>query len=286
MKELRQLQETMADALMQPLTARDKLAASTAADFIKPNERLSSFQRLEIYARQYWFRLLDCLYDDYPALRAYLGQRRFHQLCRDYLAAHPSSSWTLRNLGHKLPEYLQDTAAGEIAQVEWAQILAFDEPAREPVCVDALVGADALQLRLGLQPYVVLLQLEHAVDHFITGIQKQHTEGRGSASQAMPEAPLRPAPPRKPRLKREQVFLVVHRHENRLYFKRLTPASFTLLKALRDGFTLSESLALITADSASVTQWFCEFTQLGWLTLFPSQTPPSHETPRPIPQHA
>ena len=27
---------------------------------------------LEIYNRQYWFRVLDCLYDDYPGLRAIL----------------------------------------------------------------------------------------------------------------------------------------------------------------------------------------------------------------------
>ena len=37
-----------------------------AAAFIKPNDRLSSFERLEIYNCQYWFRVLDCLYDDYP----------------------------------------------------------------------------------------------------------------------------------------------------------------------------------------------------------------------------
>jgi hypothetical protein len=40
-----------------------------AAEFIKPNDRLSSFERLEIYNRQYWFRVLDCLYDDYPGPR-------------------------------------------------------------------------------------------------------------------------------------------------------------------------------------------------------------------------
>ena len=34
---------------------------AAASEFIKPNDRLSSFERLEIYNRQYWFRLLDCL---------------------------------------------------------------------------------------------------------------------------------------------------------------------------------------------------------------------------------
>ena len=48
-----------------------------ADSFIKPNDRLTSFERLEIYNRVYWFRVLDCLYDDYPGLRAVLGERKF-----------------------------------------------------------------------------------------------------------------------------------------------------------------------------------------------------------------
>ena len=47
---------------------------AAAAEFIKPNDRLSSFERLEIYNRQYWFRLLDCLYEDYPGLLSVLGK--------------------------------------------------------------------------------------------------------------------------------------------------------------------------------------------------------------------
>ena len=58
----------------------------------KPNDRLSSFERLEIYNRVYWFRVLDCLYDDYPGLRAIVGERRFLKLATAYLAKYPSAS--------------------------------------------------------------------------------------------------------------------------------------------------------------------------------------------------
>ncbi len=76
----------MAGAIFRPLTPRWRMqngradggnGRSEAAEFIKPNDRLSSFERLEIYNRQYWFRLLDCLYEDYPGLLAVLGERRF-----------------------------------------------------------------------------------------------------------------------------------------------------------------------------------------------------------------
>ena len=55
-------------------------SSDLAPRFIKPNDRLSSFERLEIYNRVYWFRVLDCLYDDYPGLRAVLGERKFMKL--------------------------------------------------------------------------------------------------------------------------------------------------------------------------------------------------------------
>ena len=69
----------MAGVLFRPLTPQWGMQKrwtdgsrmdDVAAEFIKPNDRLSSFERLEIYNRQYWFRVLDCLWDDYPGLRA------------------------------------------------------------------------------------------------------------------------------------------------------------------------------------------------------------------------
>lgn len=269
--DLRVLQRTMAAALMQPLTRSDGMQRSTQADFITPNDRMSAFERLEIYARQYWFRLLDCLYDDYPALRAVLGDRRFHKLCRDYLAAHPSTSWTLRNLGSQLPQFISDPKARDVARVEWAQTLAFDEPQKKPLHIDDLLGADPSTLRLGLQPCVITLRTDHAVDHFITAMKKSDAEVRSGASQAMSEAPTRSPIVRAPRLKAEVVHLVVHRHDNQLYFKRLPREAFLMLTALRDGLTLANAveLALSDADSATdwpalIRDWFTEWSQLGW----------------------
>ena len=79
-----------------------------AAEFIKPNDRLSSFERLEIYNRQYWFRLLDCLYDDYPGLRAVLGEQKFLKLAAAHLARDPSDSFALRDLGTRLEKFLRE----------------------------------------------------------------------------------------------------------------------------------------------------------------------------------
>src|ERR1700730_4695832 len=101
--QLRELQRVMAAALFRPLTPQwgmqkhwtdGRRMHDFAAEFIKPNDRLSSFERLEIYNRQYWFRVLDCLYGDYRGLRAILGERKFMKLAATYLAHYPSDSYT------------------------------------------------------------------------------------------------------------------------------------------------------------------------------------------------
>ena len=42
--------------------------AEVAAGFIKPDDRLGSFEFLELHNSQYWFRVLDCFDEDLPGL--------------------------------------------------------------------------------------------------------------------------------------------------------------------------------------------------------------------------
>ena len=52
-----------------------RTTAEVAAEFIKPNERLTAVERLQIYQRMYWYRLIGNAGDDCPGLRAVLGGR-------------------------------------------------------------------------------------------------------------------------------------------------------------------------------------------------------------------
>ena len=94
---------------MRTCAANRRMAArctEVAASFIAPNSQLSSFERLEIYNRQYWFRVLGALAEDFPALRSVIGARAFEAMSVAYLSEHPSRSFSLRNLGSKLAEWL------------------------------------------------------------------------------------------------------------------------------------------------------------------------------------
>src|SRR3569623_1311950 len=112
---LAQLQREMARAVMMPLTPDEEMRREApdgrrmeqvAASFVAPNSRLSAFERLEIYNRQYWFRVLGALAEDFPALRSVIGARAFEAMSIAYLTDHPSRSFTLRNLGRHLSDWL------------------------------------------------------------------------------------------------------------------------------------------------------------------------------------
>lgn len=287
--ELRAIQEFMAAALFRPLARGDRMQrkwkdgqpmAKVTAGVIKPNDRLTSFERLEIYNRVYWFRVLDCLYDDFPAVSAIIGQPRFHKLITAFLAEFPSESYTLRDLGARFPRFLQEhpewTAphtflAHEAALFEWAQVIAFDSEARPGLNVDAFLGVDPTTLQIGLQPYLTLLQLEHPLDDFILALKK-HAEVRDTNSNTMAEATER-KPVRRPRRPRpERIQVAVHRHNNFMYYKRLEPAAFAILQAMQSGETLADAcirgaeLAPPEPPFGEVLQrWFHDWAALGWM---------------------
>ena len=165
----------MGAAIMAPLARHDEISTEWRGDadeLVKPNDRLTPLERLEIYSRSYWFRVIDCLYDDFPGLAAALGPRAFDKLARAYLADRPSQSFTLRNLGEGLeawlrahPEYAGKhfDLALDMIRLEWAHIEAFDGEERKPLGPEDLLepGPD---LRVGLQPHLSLLELGYPVD--------------------------------------------------------------------------------------------------------------------------
>ena len=195
------LQRLMTHALVRPLTAASGMQptwtdgrpmAEFAAEFIKPNDRLTAFDRLELYNRMYWFRLIDAFYDDNPGLRALLGDRKFLALGEAYLAKFPSRSFTLRNLCARLAAFIatepdrtapHTALALDVARFEWAQTVAFDGEARPVLAPAVIARAAPATFKVALQPYVTLLQLNHPADDYVLAV-KQREALRTAASNA------------------------------------------------------------------------------------------------------
>ena len=297
MKLLR-LQRTMARAVMQPLTAAERSQRiapdgtsmrSYASRFIKPNDRLTSLERLEIYNRQYWFRLFSSMAEDFPGLRSVLGEKRFDAMCKAYLVDCPSTSFTLRNLGSKLETWLRkhpkwagekQTLALDIVRLEWADIEAFDGKAEPALDAEDLSGAAGENLRLKLQSYVQLLSFRYPVDDLLLAVRKED-EDTDFASNAFQEKRKRKRVQAVAKLKPATIYLVVHRVDFSVYFRRIAAEEFAILTALRDGQSLGKAIASAFAKSkvpeserpALVQQWFQNWATLGWFCKLEKKAP-------------
>ncbi len=132
----------------------------------------------------------------------------------------------------------------DMVRFEWAQVIAFDDAERPKITTDDLLDTPPGRLRLGLQPYLSLLELNYAVDRFLLAVKKREADTlRSEASntfESMPHLRTRKRAVRRPR--RERVFLVVHRYDNMLYYKRLEPEAFAILRGLQAGEVRGKSL--------------------------------------------
>ena len=280
------IQRSMAKAVMQPLTPAENMSRRAptgepmsryAARFIKPNDRLTSFERLEIYNRQYWWRLMASMAEDFPGLQAVLGNQKFEKLCKAYLVDCPSHSFTLRNLGRQLESWMgknpryagsRQGIALEMVRLEFADIEAFDEaaePALKPADIAKSSGAN---LRLRLQPYIRLLRFRYPVDSLVLDIKKFNDDTE-FLSNAFRERKKRKKVQAVARLKPKTIHLAVHRVDNSVYFRRLDPAEFGLLTAMQKGQTLGQAVNTVfgrraPADPAEITRWFQNWQHLGW----------------------
>ncbi|HEY6250411.1 MAG TPA: DNA-binding domain-containing protein [Candidatus Angelobacter sp.] len=286
--DLEQLQRAVLNVIQQPLTAAEgmrkraldgKPTKEIVDAIIKPNDRLTSFERLEIYNRVYWFRILSSLAEDFPGLRAIIGQRNFDKLIRAYLKECPSESFTLRNLGSRMEGWLRahpqfapgrHRLALDMVRLEWADIDVYDS-AEFPKLTEEDLRNLGENPSFRLQPYLRLLDLAYPVDDLLLNIRAQEEPESDIASNVVLEhAHTRMKRHKMPR--RKKIYLAVHRQEMIVYFKRLEPEGFALLQALQQGKPLSEAIeASVNWSNEKVKDvtenlrgWFANWASLGW----------------------
>jgi hypothetical protein len=296
--KLLSLQRRMARAVMIPLTNSERMRTvapdgrsmrAVASQIIKPNDRLTSFERLEIYNRQYWFRVLSGFAEDFPGLRAVLGGRRFDAMAKAYLTDCPSQSFTLRNLGSRLEGWLRKHSgwagsrqhlAVDMARLEWADIDAFDGKMETPLKPEDLAGANPAKLRLRLQPYVSLLDLRYPVDDLLLEVRKD-ADNLDVASNAFNERRKTKRVSAVAKLKPSPLYLTVYRLDEDVYFRRLEREEFLILSGLQAGKSLNAAIDVGLRKSplapeqraAPVEKWFRTWSALGWFCRLEKNPP-------------
>jgi hypothetical protein len=160
MVELGRLQRWMQAVIVAPgadsesfasAAAVEEIPAAQAAAEVLPSRALTGEQRVAIYRDMFLVRMRDALQTDYPGVAHFLGEQRFHRLVADYVAAHPSRSYTLNRLGDHFPEFVRTAPlprrefVHDLARLELAVTEVFDaeeSPALTPAAI-AAVPADA-----------------------------------------------------------------------------------------------------------------------------------------------
>lgn len=200
---------------------------------IAPSPTLSAPERLAIYQRGYYARLIQCLEGQYKALCHALGKDLFDDFAREYLKLFPSQQPTLAILGQHFPDFLRQTRPDkdadeketwidfmiELAQLEWDLYTIFDAPGHEGrPYADATYADDSL----ALQPCFFLNAYDYPVGEYYSAL------ARGEDPD-VPEA--------------QESYVAIVRKNFRTSIFTLLPPQYYFLKNLQEGKTLKEALA-------------------------------------------
>lgn len=262
MTELSELQVALATALRHDRALEKEPAlAAFAMAHIAGSDRLSPVEQLEIYREQFWLRHTSSLVEDFPGLGGILGQADWEALVEAYLRATTPDSYTLRDLGSRLVDFVaganwlpHQALCLDMARLELAYIEVFDAPDSPPLAPERLatIPEDRLgDARLVVAPAVRLLALDHPVHDLRRQLRAESNE------------PV-PIPGKSP------VKLAVYRHELRLWDMTLSDVAFRLLSAFEAGIPLgpaAESAVARERDEGELAEqlgnWLQQWTRKG-----------------------
>jgi hypothetical protein len=267
---LRALQEWFAAAVMHPVSVAasvdetktlgdETIGASDVERVVRPSSRLSGIERIEIYHDAYRARLVECLADDYPALRNALGEPRFDALCQAYVAEHPSRSPNLNFFGRHMSRFCRTRRdsvpawSGDLAALEWAMVEVIhaapvESPSEETLA--KIAPADWPRARFSSSDAVRVLEFEYAVNAYFqaynTGADAELPERAWSAT-------------------------AVFRDGATIWRMDMSRPMHALLAALLGGAPLGEALDALAASGAVgedeaplVMGWFRDWVKYGF----------------------
>lgn len=281
--ELQALQREFARIIRKPLKQRageDRMQRDGCTEeMIAPNEILSSHERLELYARQYWWRIRDSLREDFPGVVTVLGEKGYFKVSELYLTKHHSRSFTLRNLGRMFPQFLLRCAAvpkakrrlvSEVAQLEWDKIEVFDAPSSKAPGRTKSAGKGGV--RYTLSPALRIRALAYPAHRIIRGgtVGSDHQ----ATSNTVGKRKVRSGTIKGVAVLGQRTFVATHRYKGKLYFKELSKDEFTLMQQLSKHGSIHSALKVWRPSigvkrelSAWIARTFQEWGSLNWICV-------------------
>jgi hypothetical protein len=283
MRELDQIERWMQAVVTNVGGARAGVASESArrlidvtpdaAESIVTRSRaLTGLERLEIYNRAYFARLLECLREELPAFVHAVGEEAFADFAVSYLNRYPSTSYTLNSLGTKFPLYLAETRPDQdkkkkgpswvdflidVATLELTYAQVFDGPGVEgkPLLDASRLSAVAPEswpeARLALVPCFRLVSLRFPAHKYVAAVRKK-------------KEAVFPKP--------RATYLAVTRRKYVVRRYALSRTQHALLEALSAGQSVGQAIGVAAEIagarfeklSARLHQWFLNWTAEGF----------------------
>jgi hypothetical protein len=217
--------------------------------------RMSAEERLDVYRKGYRARLVECLADDYPAVKDLLGDDGFESLASSYVERFPSHSPSLNRYGERMADLLRErddahgAFASDLARLEWALVEAIHAaPAGEldPQRLATIAAGGSGGLRLVAGPSVRLLRLDHPVNRYYQAFHDGASRGVEAGRAAT----------------------LVHRKGWVVWRRDVSPAMAVVLGEILAGATLGAALAAAeergaVPEASEVTEAFRDWVAGG-----------------------
>jgi len=242
---------------------------------VTSDARLDAVDRLDVYANAYFYRILEVIEQELPALRRALGEDAFHDLVTSYLVVHPSRQPSIRWVARDVPAFLAAHEAvaslrrrfpwsPDLAALEWAMSECFDEANAKYLArgdLASLAADEWSELRLALVPASRRVDLAWPVGQLRLAWREEDAAGVSPASQP---AAVSLAP--------QRARLVVWRRDDRVSQRALADEEADALDAISGGLSfgaLCERVAETLGDAAApaaAAAWLARWVDDGLLT--------------------
>jgi hypothetical protein len=229
---LRSLQTLLYKAITAEPRAAVGLDDGILLDVIRSDERLSARERIGIYAKAYFYRLLDCLREDFPATAAVASASAFEDLIRAYLTRHPPTKPSIFYAGRYLSDFLAAHPLRErwpflpeLARLERMLIEVFHGPDAPPLSAHEIQIFRPDQwpaLRLHVHPALRMLDSRWRVNDVLQAVE---------SGRQWQEPELGP------------VLLLVWRQGSRVYYRELEAPEGAALEAASEGVSFDKVCA-------------------------------------------
>jgi hypothetical protein len=282
-QKLKETQIWFAGILTQPLVNGFKIPRIApsgkkieleAKNYITPGPVLKSHERIELYAQQYWWRLIKIMQDIYPFVTRLFGSVDFNStLAAPYLHKYPPNDWSLNVLGRRFPQWLEDHYKAKDKQ------LVIDAAAVDNAFNESFLAANEIPLndeipqsgdmneivdkKLQLQKHVHLFKLPYNIFLFRESMLKESADYW--IEHDFPELP-----------KGATFYRILYRtHHNDVAWAEIAPNEYQLLTLFQTGSSIEEVCEYLETQPEEVYQdsaenlgnWFQKWVALRLLSL-------------------